>query len=82
MATSKNALIEELQAIRSAKLRILKTGQRVQVPGAFDSEAVSYKALCKRESEIKQKLLRSSGAPRRVRPRYGDYSGTRDWEDS
>jgi len=82
MATSKDALIAELQAVRSAKLRALKTGQRVAVPGAMDAELVDYDTLNRREAAIIQKLLRAGGATRRVRPKYTDYSGTRDWEDS
>lgn len=82
MATSKRHIIEELQAVRSAKLRALKTGQSVQIPGAVSSEMVPYDVLCRREADLIQKLLRAGNAPRMIRPKYTGYSGTRDWEDS
>ena len=81
ITTSKLAIIEELQAIREAKLTALQTGQMVQVPGAFSNQSVSFDALCRREAVLRGRLLASGGAPTRLRTRYTGYSGARDWTD-
>lgn len=81
ITTSKQHLIDELHAVRAAKLRALETGQMVQVPGAFSTQAVSYDALCRRESVIVGRLLQAGGAKTRNRTRYTDYSSGRDWSE-
>lgn len=82
MATSKDVLLAELDAIHEAKLRILKAGQSVTLPGsAAQINQPSFAELCKREREIRSRLLRSGGAPTRVRPDYSDGHAV-DWSDA
>ncbi len=82
MATSKDALLEELAAIRTAKLRILGAGQSVTLPGGGPQiTQASFAALCRREREIRRALLMAGGAKDCIRPAYSSDSGI-DWEES
>ena len=82
MANARDHILDELEAIRAAKLTALKTGQSVQVPGSFLSQAVSYETLCRRERELRSRLLAASGMSRILRTRYTGYGSGKDWVDS
>jgi len=75
MSTSKDDIIAELAAVRDAKLRALRTGQRVQITGGYAVDLVDYTTLCRRERELRSRLLRSGGAVSRLHPHYGSDAG-------
>ena len=81
MGTSHDDLIAELDAVVAAKLRILKAGQSVTLPGASAQiTPPAYAELCKRERELRSRLLRCGGATSKVRPNYSAATGV-DWTE-
>ena len=75
-STANAALIRELDLIRTQRENLLKTAQEVGVTGAFQMVYPKLAELNRQEARVRQRLLTSGGAPRRIKPSYtaGDNS--------
>jgi len=82
MATSKDAILAELQAVETALNRVYAVGQSVTVPGTgIQATQASLAALLRRKRTLEGKLLALGGATASVQTKYGDANAV-DWTDA